>query len=181
MELTHDDVLEILGLLEGSDVDYLELDVGGTRLVAHRNGLRAPAPRTVPDDSRARADGSVAPQPSPAGEVTTGTAVPTDAAVQPSSAAPGPPVSEPGDGDVVTVTAPVVGVFYRSPEPGAPPFTEVGAEVAEDSTVGLVEVMKMFNSVTAGVRGHVVEILAENDAFVEYGQALMTIRPETVQ
>lgn len=177
MELTHDDVLEILGLLEGSDVEYLELDVGGTRLVADRNGVRAPTPRAQPNDPRARPDGSLADQPPPAGEVTTGTA---DASGQPGTA-PGQPVTAPADGDVVTVTAPVVGVFYRSPEPSAPPFTEVGAEVAEDSTVGLVEVMKMFNSVTAGVRGHVVEILAENDAFVEYGQALMTIRSETVQ
>jgi acetyl-CoA carboxylase biotin carboxyl carrier protein len=79
----------------------------------------------------------------------------------------------------VTVNAPVVGVFYRSPEPGAPPFTEEGAEVVEDSTVGLVEVMKMFNSVTAGVRGRVVEILVDNDSFVEFGQPLMTIAPET--
>jgi acetyl-CoA carboxylase biotin carboxyl carrier protein len=80
----------------------------------------------------------------------------------------------------VTVVAPVVGAFYRSPKPGAPPFAEVGDEVTEDSTVGLVEVMKMFNSVTAGVRGRVVEILVENGDFVEYGQALMTIRSEVV-
>jgi acetyl-CoA carboxylase biotin carboxyl carrier protein len=171
VELTHEDVLEILGVLEGSDVDYLELEAGGTKIVADRNGVRAPATVSTAEEPQSRLARS-APEPiHPAAEtrVTATTAAPTAAE---------PP---PDGGDLHRITAPVVGVFYRSPEPGAPPFTEVGAEVTEDTTVGLVEVMKMFNSVTAGVRGRVVEILAENASFVEYGQTLMTIRPEPVE
>ena len=71
----------------------------------------------------------------------------------------------------------MVGVFYRSPEPGAPPFVEVGARVEEGATMGLVEVMKMFNGVTAPVGGEVVEVLAANDEFVEFGQPLFRLRP----
>jgi biotin carboxyl carrier protein len=71
----------------------------------------------------------------------------------------------------------MVGVFYRSPEPGAPPFVEVGARVEEGATLGLVEVMKMFNGVTAPVSGEVVEVLAGNDEFVEFGQPLFRLRP----
>ncbi len=71
----------------------------------------------------------------------------------------------------------MVGVFYRSPEPGAPPFVEVGAQVEAGATMGLVEVMKMFNGVTAPVTGEVVEVLAGNDEFVEFGQPLFRLRP----
>lgn len=157
MELTHEDVLNILELLERSDVEYLELEVGGTKLVADRNGT-ASGVRAVTGE---RPSAEPPPVP-PASE---------DVPVHQESAQ-----DDPG---LVTVTAPVVGVFYRSPEPGAPPFTEVGESVAEDGTVGLVEVMKMFNGVTAGVSGRVTEIFAENGAFVEFGEPLLTIRPES--
>jgi acetyl-CoA carboxylase biotin carboxyl carrier protein len=78
----------------------------------------------------------------------------------------------------VTVTAPVVGIFYRAPEPGAAPYCVNGQRVAAGATLGLVEVMKMFNSVTTDAAGEIVEVLAENEAFVEFGQPLFLIRPE---
>jgi acetyl-CoA carboxylase biotin carboxyl carrier protein len=71
----------------------------------------------------------------------------------------------------------MVGVFYRSPEPGAPAFVEVGSRIEEGATLGLVEVMKMFNSVTATVGGEIVEVLAASDEFVEFGQPLFRLRP----
>jgi acetyl-CoA carboxylase biotin carboxyl carrier protein len=71
----------------------------------------------------------------------------------------------------------MVGVFYRAPEPGAAPFVEVGARIQEGSTMGLIEVMKMFNSVTAPMAGEVVEVLVANDEFVEFGQPLFRLRP----
>lgn len=77
----------------------------------------------------------------------------------------------------MTITAPVVGVFYRAPEPGSAPYCNVGDAVTVGSTVGLVEVMKVFNSVTTEVAGEVVRILAENEEFVEFGQPLFLIRP----
>lgn len=80
----------------------------------------------------------------------------------------------------MSIDAPMVGVFYRSPEPGAAPYIEVGDRIDADATVGLVEVMKMFNSITAGTSGVVVEILAENEQFVEYGEPLIMVRPEPI-
>ena len=76
------------------------------------------------------------------------------------------------------VYAPMVGTFYAAPEPSAPPFTEVGARVDEDATVGLIEVMKVFNSIRAGANGVIEQILVQNAQFVEYGQALFLIRPD---
>jgi len=73
------------------------------------------------------------------------------------------------------VTAPLLGIFYRAPRPGAAPYVEVGSEVQEDTVVGIIEVMKLMNSVRAEVRGTVVEILVEDGATVEYGQVLLRV------
>ncbi|HET7566899.1 MAG TPA: biotin/lipoyl-containing protein [Gaiellaceae bacterium] len=81
-----------------------------------------------------------------------------------------------GDG-LVDVTAPMVGTLYRSPAPGAPPFVEVGSEVEEGTQVCILEVMKLMNSVVAGVRGVVAEVCVENAAPVQFGDVLFRVRP----
>jgi acetyl-CoA carboxylase biotin carboxyl carrier protein len=90
--------------------------------------------------------------------------------------APEPEEPEP-DGRLTYVTAPMVGTFYRAPAPDQPPFVEPGDTVAAGDAVGIIEVMKLFNSITAGVDGTVAEVLAENGAAVEYGQRLVAIEP----
>lgn len=174
MDLTHDEVLEILQLIERSKVDYLELQVGETRIVADRTGRgpRATEASSVPPAVPTEVPAAPAPPPA--------ATAPVAEPVAPSASEAA--VAAPADGtaeDLHTITAPVVGVFYRAPEPGAAPYIEVGTTVAAGATVGLVEVMKMFNGVTADVSGEVVEILAENEEFVEFGQPLVRIRPET--
>jgi acetyl-CoA carboxylase biotin carboxyl carrier protein len=158
MELTHEDVTAILDLIQRTDVEYLEVEVGGTRIVADRSGATTAARAAVP------------PPPPPPPAAAPPAPAPPPAPVPPPSPAP---VAD----DLVVVPAPMVGVFYRSPEPGAPPFVEVGARVEAGATMGLVEVMKMFNGVTAPVGGEVVEVLAGNDEFVEFGQPLFRLRP----
>jgi acetyl-CoA carboxylase biotin carboxyl carrier protein len=78
---------------------------------------------------------------------------------------------------MVPITAPLLGTFYVAPEPGAPPFVKVGQQITEDTTVGLIEVMKVFNSVRATVKGTVVEVVAQNGQFVEFGQTLFIVKP----
>lgn len=73
------------------------------------------------------------------------------------------------------VESPLVGIFYRASSPGAPPFVEVGQQVEPDTTVGLLETMKVFTAVQAGRRGVVREILAENGHLVENGDPLVAI------
>ena len=80
------------------------------------------------------------------------------------------------DPNAVDVPSPLLGVFYRAPKPGEPPFIEVGARVEEDTVIAIIEVMKLMNSVRAGVKGEVVEVLADNGALVEYDQPLMRVR-----
>ncbi len=80
------------------------------------------------------------------------------------------------DPDLQDLPAPLLGTFYRAPKPGAPPFVEVGAQVEVDTIVGIIEVMKLMNTVRAGVRGTVAEVLAADGALVEFGETLLRVR-----
>jgi len=152
LTLTAKDVAEIIQLLEQSCFDSLSLEMDGMRLNLQR-GCTAPVSETH-NDAAAETASSVPPPP-------------------PSAKAR--PPSKPG---LFDVTSPFLGIFYRAPKPGQPPFTEVASKVQEDTVIGIIEVMKLMNSVPAGVKGEVVEILAENGALVEYGEVLLRVRPE---
>ena len=88
---------------------------------------------------------------------------------------PAPPTAVGTDG--VDVTAPLLGNFYRSPRPGDAPFVEVGDTVTEDSAIGIIEVMKLMNSVVAGVAGVVAAVHVSDGELVEHGQVLFSITP----
>ena len=146
MSLTAKDVAEITRLLEESSFDELYLELDGLKLSLKRGS----APQTEPGRIVAETDPSAAPS-QPVEVVTV----------------------DPG---IHNVAAPLLGTFYRSPKPGAQPFVEVGSQVKEDSIIGIIEVMKLMNTVRAGVAGAVTEILAPDGALVEYGQVLLCIR-----
>jgi acetyl-CoA carboxylase biotin carboxyl carrier protein len=99
-----------------------------------------------------------------------------------SAGAPPPPPEPkhepaPATHDGVAIVAPMLCTFYRAPAPGAPPFVEVGARVEPDTIVGIIEVMKMMNSISAGVAGVIAEIHVENAQPVEYGDPLFRVEP----
>ena len=76
-----------------------------------------------------------------------------------------------------TIEAPMLGTFYRAEAPGATPFVDIGAEVSPDTVVCLIEVMKMMNSIQAGVAGTIVEVCAENAQLVQFGDPLFRVQP----
>ena len=82
--------------------------------------------------------------------------------------------------DSIVIRSPMVGTFYRSPAPGAPPFVEVGQAVEPDTTVCIIEVMKLMNSIAAGAQGTVVQILVEDASLVEAAQPLIVLSPRSV-
>ncbi|HEY7630400.1 MAG TPA: biotin/lipoyl-containing protein [Thermoleophilaceae bacterium] len=84
---------------------------------------------------------------------------------------------QPPTANGATIDAPMLGTFYRAEAPGAAPFVDVGATVEPDTIVCLIEVMKMMNSIPAGVAGTIVEVCADNAALVEYGQPLFRVEP----
>lgn len=101
----------------------------------------------------------------------------------PAPAAPAAPVSAPSAAPAAEakpvgkeIVSPMVGTFYRSPAPDAPPFVEVGDEVTEDTVVCIIEAMKVMNEIKAECRGTVLEVAAEVGKPVQFGQALFRIK-----
>ncbi len=79
---------------------------------------------------------------------------------------------------LTAIRAPLPGTFYRAPKPGADPYVEIGSRVAEDTVVGLLETMKLFNSVHANVRGVVVEFLINDAEPAGQDAVLILVRPD---
>jgi len=159
-KLTQEDVQQILGLIESADhvaefhLKFGDLEVGLSRV----NGG---AGRLTATSAPAAAAQAAAPS------------VPALVA----SAVPGPKQEAVPPGAAV-VKAPMVGTFYRAPAPGAAPFVEVGQKVEPDTIVCIIEVMKLMNSISAGVRGTVTEIRVGDSQPVEFGQVLIVMAPD---
>ncbi|SDE29859.1 acetyl-CoA carboxylase biotin carboxyl carrier protein [Sporomusa acidovorans] len=88
-----------------------------------------------------------------------------------------PVITETAQSAFVEILSPTVGTFYAAPEPGAAPFITIGGKVEADTVVCILEAMKLFNDVSAGVTGEIVEVLAKDGDFVEYGQPLFLVKP----
>lgn len=162
MDLTHKDVDRILKIIDESGYDEVNLEVGDFKLHVRKAGAGsdlapaaalAAAPRASAIPARAK---------------------PATAMIEKTYKPEAVPEG------LVAVRSPMLGTFFRAPSPGAEPFVEVGDQVKADDTVCLVEVMKLFNSVRAGVDGIVVKILTENASLVEHDQVLMLIEHDLV-
>jgi acetyl-CoA carboxylase biotin carboxyl carrier protein len=153
--LTLEDVREILRILENSAFDKLELEVAGFRLMLQRGSNAAAAS----EDALQAAD--------------IAKAEPT-AASGPLHGSKAPPAVVAG---LIEIRAPTVGTFYRAPRPGAPPLVDVGAMVEPQTTIGIIEIMKLMNAVPAGVAGEVREVCVGDGDPVEYDQVLMRVSP----
>ncbi len=81
------------------------------------------------------------------------------------------------DRNLVELTSPIVGTFYRSPSPGAPTFVEVGSRVRKGQVLCIIEAMKLMNEIESEIEAEVVEIAVENGQPVEYGEVLFRLRP----
>jgi acetyl-CoA carboxylase biotin carboxyl carrier protein len=165
MELSEDDVLHILKLIDESKFDYFQLEVGELKITVSKGEpipISGAAPQNVALNAAANAAPAAAAKPA--------------AAPAPTATAPAAKPAAIPEG-MVPITAPLLGTFYVAPEPGAPPFVKVGQQITEDTTVGLIEVMKVFNSVRAGVKGTIVDVVAQNGQFVEFGQPLFVVKP----
>jgi len=152
MNLTNEDVQEILRLIDASSFDELQIETDRFKLTLRRGAHSGWTEERQTLGSAVQATQNAAQLPQPAVAL------------------------EPG---MVAVRPPLVGTFYRAPKPGAAPFVDVGSKVEEDTVVAIIETMKLMNSVRAGVRGTVVEIRAQNAEFVEQDAVLMILRTET--
>ena len=151
--LTGKDIAEIAKLLDDSQFTSLDLQMGEFKLRIRRDG--GGGGWSGGDDDREQA----ATTPPPA-----------------AASAPAPaPSGDAGAGEA-DVPAPLLGNFYVTPRPGEPAFVSVGDAVTPDTTIGIIEVMKLMNPIRAGVSGIVTAIMAENGKPVEQGQALIRVK-----
>jgi acetyl-CoA carboxylase biotin carboxyl carrier protein len=154
MDLSYDDVQQILKIIDASSVEELRLEIGDLKLVVRKRGARAEVVETSAE-------------PPPAAPARESVAAATPAPARQRRAAEGE----------FELKAPMVGTFYRAPRPGAPPFVEPGREVGPDDVVCIIEVMKLMNSITLGRRARIVDILVDNAQLVEFGQPIMIVAP----
>jgi acetyl-CoA carboxylase biotin carboxyl carrier protein len=203
VSLTAKDVAQITRLLEESNFDELYLELDGLKLSLRRGSAAnvqsvvgaamAPAPTPVrpatPASTRTM-PGSPAVAPASLTAAPVSLAATSASSLAPSASCAASPGASPAaqtawaeatdpntlaNPNTVTVSAPLLGTFYRAPKPGAPPFVEIGSQVEEDTIVGIIEVMKLMNTVRAGVRGKVIQILGRDGALVEYGETLIRV------
>jgi acetyl-CoA carboxylase biotin carboxyl carrier protein len=157
--LDFDDIERILGLMRQHDLSEFELEKEGLKLrVRKTNSGYAPmiAPAQI----------TSAPQ----------IAANPPAPVAPPSLPPAPaPVGEP-DLELAVVKSPIVGTFYRSPEPGAPSFVEIGDRVKKDQVLCIIEAMKLMNEITSEYEGELTSAYVENGKPVQYGERLFAIK-----
>jgi acetyl-CoA carboxylase biotin carboxyl carrier protein len=151
MALSDEDVREVLRLIDESDLAELLIETDSFKLHVVRgaaeSAVRSPQSAETPVTSHQ------------------------------STEAKEPANGERRTANGATIDAPMLGTFYRAEAPGAAPFVDVGARVEPDTTVCLIEVMKMMNSISAGVAGTIVEVCADNAALVEFGEPLFRVEP----
>jgi acetyl-CoA carboxylase biotin carboxyl carrier protein len=154
-----DQLKQILSLVREHELAELEIEQDGLRVVV-RTGAAAVAPAPA-----------VRPAAAPAASI----------AVPPQATTLSPPQDSPSEGseddvELAIVKSPIVGTFYRSPEPGAASFVEVGSVVKKGEVLCIIEAMKLMNEIDSEYDGEVVNVYVENGQPVQYGERLFAIK-----
>ena len=150
------DIEKILALVREHDLAEFEMEREGLKVRVRKSGAPTFHVQT----------------PSPAAH-----AMPPGLPPAPLAAAPGPARTEPEESlELAVVKSPIVGTFYRSPEPGAPSFVEIGQRVKKDQVLCIIEAMKLMNEITSEYDGEIVSAYVENGKPVQYGERLFAIK-----
>ncbi len=177
MDLSQDDVIQIMKLISESDFDELHLEMGDLKIVVNKQGSATPIEK--------HEIASAAEESTPTSHLNTPSTAGINPVFQDSAA-----LKESRDNKdllaekaveegLVPIKAPMLGTFYTSPEPGEPPFVEVGTVVKQETAICIIEVMKLFSSISAGISGRIARVCAEDGQMVEYDQVLFLVDPET--
>lgn len=168
MSLTDDDVITIMKYLDESKFEELHLSIGDFKLILKKSKgqtskrqsqISTSLSTTIGENTSIPGASSTESSPGISPAIKVGTSAQDEVARTGTS----------------QIKAPIMGTFYCAPKPGAKPFVEVGQEIKEDDTVCIIEVMKLFNTVKAGVSGRIIEIMAEDAELVEFNQPLFLV------
>ena len=159
-----DDIEKVLALVKEHELTEFELERDGLKLKVKKAQAGSQGQAMMPM-------AGMMSQPMPAMQFTGAPAAPQTT----SHAAP--PAAAPDDElELAVVKSPIVGTFYRSPEPGAASFVEVGQRVKKDQVLCIIEAMKLMNEITSEYEGEIVKCYVENGQPVQYGERLFAIR-----
>jgi acetyl-CoA carboxylase biotin carboxyl carrier protein len=153
MKIDYDEITKLVSFLEEKNLTQFELEVEGFKIKIARGTAQPSQAGPVPVQT-------APPQPIP----TAGSSL--DFAKAPESSH-----------NIHYVTSPMVGTFYRAPDPASEPYVEIGEQVKKSQTLCIIEAMKLMNEIESDVDGEVMEIFVENGKSVEYGQRLFAVRP----
>ena len=153
-----DDIKKILDLVREHDLAELELEQDGLKV-------------------RVRKSGGAVTLVAPAAPVPIAQAVPVAVGPTVSAAGPAPgAVEPPAEVDLAIIKSPIVGTFYRSPEPGAPSFVEIGDRVRKGQVLCIIEAMKLMNEIESDTDGEITAAYVENGKPVQFGDRLFAVR-----
>jgi acetyl-CoA carboxylase biotin carboxyl carrier protein len=174
--INKDEVIQLLKILAESTLNELHLETGQLKLIAKKH-----APHGANQELKVhRQQPTEAPMPQLSPEILPLEEPGTSAETRPEGPAQGEEPSLDFEEEGYTpINSPMLGTFYRAPKPGAPPFVQVGHLVREDDTVCIIEVMKLFNTIKAGVRGRIAKVCVENAQMVEFQQTLFLVEEVT--
>lgn len=155
--LTFDEIREIIKMVDQSSIQHFELDQEETKIVIGKYAMTQQIGTILeadPKDSQSPVVSTMAIEES------------VDV------------FEESKENNLQKIISPTVGTFYCAPEPGADPFVKIGQRVESNTIVCVLEAMKLFNEVEAGITGEILEILVKDGDFIEYGQALFIVKTE---
>ncbi len=155
-KIDYKEIIRLIDLLDERGLSEFALEVEGFKIKINR--ASSPLPPSA----------KITPPASLSTEETANPVVPS-----------GPVISE-DENHLHFITSPMVGTFYRAPDPNSPPFVEIGEEVKKSQTLCIIEAMKLMNEIESDVDGIIAEIYVENGKPVEYGQRLFAIQPAAV-
>ncbi len=170
MNLDHKQLDRLLATLADSDIQEFCLEGKDFRLEVKRNLPSSSSVNLINPSSSAN---SITPVDAP--QIICDPSVEVSSPVSSSN----PPPASATRGELVEITAPMVGTFYRAPAPGEPVFVEIGSRITTGQTVCILEAMKLMNELESEVSGEVVEILVDNGTPVEFGQPLIKVKPSS--
>jgi len=152
-----EDIERLLNLVEQHDLAEFEVEREGLKLRVRKASASLPMPPSVSYSQPPSAHASTPVHASPL-------------------TASGPPAADAESIELAVVKSPIVGTFYRCPEPGAPSFVEVGHRVKKDQVLCIIEAMKLMNEITSEYDGEIVSAYVENGKPVQYGERLFAIK-----
>lgn len=151
-KIDYKEILKLIDLLEERNLSAFELEIEGFRIKINRGQSQAVI--------------SESPVPS---------APPTSSDANP---IPAEPETAENKNNLHYITSPMVGTFYRAPDPSSPPFVEIGESVQKNQTLCIIEAMKLMNEIESDIDGVLEDIFVQNGKPVEYGKKLFAIKPE---